>query len=443
MRKARSLIAAFLVVLIQITPGPLGLRPAQAAIPLAAVAVGALITSGLVAGAGIYKPASTPSPGFSVDPVTATMHLPVIAAVALGASKYGQSFTLDMDFAKWTDYTKAHPTDLPTLSPAVIQAWRDYNSPAPVVGTVFAKADLSRWKILTISPGVLQLIGTFPSSTTQDQVWSGYWGTAPGVDQIGGYRALYGGQIYYGLYSHVEADGRLSWWFYHAPYTVASTNDPVNPPVTGYTDPIAVAAAVPLTAGAQDDAGKIVAGNPGVVTPATVPAPFSAAQISAAQAAATAAQAATAAAQAQTALAQDTTNTALQVAAAQAQAAADQAAIAAQAAEVEVETQEDTSDIPYNPSALGGPYTLPEIDFGARFQTFIDAIKATSFFSLPASIASGIPASSISVLTIDGGETIGTHNFDFADMDNLWAILRSVVLTGFMFVSIRIVCLHR
>lgn len=97
-------------------------------------------------------------------------------------------------------------------------------------------------------------------------------------------------------------------------------------------------------------------------------------------------------------------------------------------------------DTVYSPSSLAGPYLLPEVDFGARLTEFITTVKTSSLFSLPSS-AFTVPGGGSSQLTINGGETFGVHVFDFADMSNLWLVLKSVVLCGFSFVAVRIVCL--
>lgn len=121
MRKFRSLIAAFLVVLIQITPGPLGLRPAHAAVPLAVVAVGAVIAASgvMVAGAGVYKPPTFAQANAAVDSMTGDINRKVVVArsfaegVSGGLRGYIGQYTLDYD--NIVDWVTANPIDFPTL----------------------------------------------------------------------------------------------------------------------------------------------------------------------------------------------------------------------------------------------------------------------------------------------------------------------------------------
>lgn len=440
MRKARSLIAAFLVVLIQVTPGPLGLRPAHAIIPAAALvplAVGALISGTLVAGAGVYRPSSFSPSDFSIDTSTGAIHTGVLVAKMIGvgaeAKMMGYAKSLSLTYDKVSEWVKAHPLEFPLLK-AGIDASEVPLPYTPVAGWVYDAQNGTTRKVLTIG-------------TTNHTIWYGYtWAsvvTTTPLDLGGGVRKQ--STTSPTIYWNFQPYGSNAYSLDYATVTEQIVTDPVTSrPST--VDPALFAPAVPVTEAAKAEADNIVRDYPPAISSDTTPAPFTQEQIAAAQAAIAALSAQSAADEAAAAAAADPTNTALQVAAAQARQAADQATIVAQGKELELDTtpaEETETDIPYNPSALSGSYTLPAVDFGARFQTFIDAIKATSFFSLPASIASGIPASSVSVLTIDGGETLGTHDFDFADMDNLWAILRSVFLTGFMFVSIRIVCLHR
>lgn len=443
MRKARSLIAAFLVVLIQITPGPLGLRPAQAALPLAVVAVGAIIaaTGVMVAGAGVYKPPTFAQANAAVDQVTGDITRKVVVArmfgegVTAGLRGFGSQYTLDYAAAK--QWIKDHASSYPVLYPAASSSDipQGYTT-SPVVGN-------------TLKPGIYynkltaKTTDAFSSINASLSAWRTMWPVNSSYIWTAENQICLSTATTLGIYTYYTVTPTTGQQHSLVFTTTTGTvvDFPLSPPLDS---PSAFAAAYPNTEAGQDETDRVAAENPSAVK--APPAGITPEQAKEAAKQAEAAQMQAAATTAEAAAAADPTNTALQIAAAQARSAADQATIQAQGQTVELETtpaEETETDIPYNPSALSGPYTLPAVDFGARFQTFVDAIKATSFFSLPGSIASGIPASSSSVITINGGETIGTHNFDFADMDNLWAILRSVVLTGFMFVSIRIVCLHR
>ncbi|EKD40963.1 MAG: hypothetical protein ACD_74C00099G0012 [uncultured bacterium] len=108
------------------------------------------------------------------------------------------------------------------------------------------------------------------------------------------------------------------------------------------------------------------------------------------------------------------------------------------------EEDDDNEDGVYSPSPVGDPYPQDEdaVNFGGRMSEFFASAKQSAIFSLPSHFAD-IPTSSTTVSTIDGGQLFGTINFDFSSMAPLWVIIKSIVLTGFSFVSTRIVCLKR
>ena len=91
-------------------------------------------------------------------------------------------------------------------------------------------------------------------------------------------------------------------------------------------------------------------------------------------------------------------------------------------------------------TALTGPYTLPAVDFGQRLQQFFTSAKTSSLFGLPAAVFS-VPSGGSSLITINGGQTFGTTIIDLADWSASWAILKTIVMCGFCFFAVRIVCL--
>lgn len=94
----------------------------------------------------------------------------------------------------------------------------------------------------------------------------------------------------------------------------------------------------------------------------------------------------------------------------------------------------------YSPSGLSSPYTLPDVDFGQRLHQFFTSAKTSSLFGLPAAVFS-VPSGGTSTITINGGQTFGTTIIDLADWSASWAILKTIVMCGFCFFAVRIVCL--
>lgn len=99
-------------------------------------------------------------------------------------------------------------------------------------------------------------------------------------------------------------------------------------------------------------------------------------------------------------------------------------------------------EVPYNPAAIPGPYTLPDVDFGARWEQFISTVGDSPLFSLPSQIGS-IPGGGTSTITLNMGTTFGTHVFDFANFAQAWLILNGIFTIAFGWVSIRIITLKR
>jgi len=317
----------------------------------------------------------------------------------------------------------------------------------PYTGFAFDLPDGTKRKITAFTPG-------------SPVVWSGYtWNmvvaTVP-TDLGGGIRAQ----------SIIPASGSITVYYsfiYNGSgynlmtgtITISTTQDSPSP-IPSTSNPSGFAPSISHSPETQAEIDKLIFGNPpGVVI--AKPAPFIAGQLATAQAQAVAKVVEATAVAAEAVAAVNPTDTVLQTAAAQARAVADQAEIAAQgeiaefeATEVEKATEaekageeEAESDIPYNPSGLGDPYTLPEVDFGERLRQFINTCKSSSIFSLPSAVLGNVPAAGTSTMTIQGGQIFGTHVFDFADLSSMWNVLRGIILTGFSFIAVRVVTLKK
>jgi len=453
MRRFRSLIAFVMVIVIQITPWPLGLRPAYSALPiLVPVAVGAVVVAAGAINAGspaLYAKAVTGAADAAVDAVSGKITKAMIVALAIGNTKYGYEKNIESELSAVAPVATGNP-EYPIVSAALLAAWIDISSPAPVSGNVFALSDGTKKKITSIGAGLQAGPIGYNAPITLAQAMANYFGGG-GFSNIGGNRRVNSAisYIYYNPSLSEPFNGVQQFRITYATITTTTTNDPVYPVPSGNVDPVTFAASVAPSQDFVDEIDRLWGNHPGVINPATVPQPFLSPQVKAAAATEAASVAQTAAATAQAAADADPTNTALQVAAAQTATAATQAAIVADAAVAEVasaeavESESEPEVPPYNPSDLDGPYTLPEVDFGERFRQFINALKGSSIFSLPNSVLGGVPAAGISTMTIQGGQIFGTHVFDFADLSGMWAVLRGIILTGFSFIAVRVVTLKK
>ncbi|OGR08227.1 MAG: hypothetical protein A2511_14845 [Deltaproteobacteria bacterium RIFOXYD12_FULL_50_9] len=463
MRKLRALIAFFMVILIQITPWSLGLRPAHAIWPLipavaaalAEVEVGTVISAGLVTGSIIYAQGSTYNAlDTSIDPVSGNIARAVYQAkeFGVGAQKafYGVPAKVELGFNKVLDWVQAHPLDFPLLQSAFNAA----SSPAPFTplpyDAIVAAQSGFPW---SVNPGTYisgayggGSLATDAACQAQFQGW--------GLISSSGIKILYDAN---GRPTHMNLNARKgpSWCLLDQQQLTnpvrQTSNVAVDYPPPAVISPSGFASGFAHSPETQAEIDKMIFGNPAAVI--AKPVSFLPWQVSAAHAQAVAKAAQTTAVAAESASAANPADIPLQIAASQARAAADQAEIAVQgelakseAVEIEKAAEaekEAAADIPYSPSTLAGPYTLPTVDFGARLQQFIDSAKSSSIFSLPGSVFGNVPGAGISTMTINGGQIFGTHVFDFADMFGMWVVLRGIILTGFSFIAVRVVTLKR
>jgi hypothetical protein len=450
MRKFRSLIAAVMVVVIQITPGPFGLRPAHAAIPLAVVAVGGIIAASgvMVAGAGVYKPPTFDQANAAVDSITGDISRKVIVArmfgegATTGLRGFQSQYTLD--FPKAYEWIKANLPSFPSLGPAATAATLQTPIVSPAVNDVFAGTSGNR-KILTV--GAVTRTGGFYAYPGEDvfAALKRFYATAAPVE-IGGQRLTNTGYTFlvFGPYEDgyvVASSGNRLCYASTCPITTAATTDSVYPVPNTYADPKRFAAAYPNTEAGQDETDRIAVQNPSAIK--SMPQAITPEQYAEA-----AKQAAAEMAQANADIAQALADAhpedaSLQAAANAAQSLADQAKNDANVEEAKLETIKETPDIPYNPSGLSGPYTLPEVDFAERLRQFNNSLKGSSIFSLPNAVLGNVPDSATSTMTIQGGQIFGTHVFDFADLAGMWVVLRGIVITAFSFIAVRVVTLKK
>lgn len=135
------------------------------------------------------------------------------------------------------------------------------------------------------------------------------------------------------------------------------------------------------------------------------------------------------------------TDAAAQIAAIQ---TAQQAAQAAQdAAEQTQEQPTEETFSPLNPSAFDEAYNPGEYDIPARFTTFLNRVKSTGLFSFSADFFNSLPGGGSPVYEIEAGQ-YGHHTIDLSQtLSTGLAVLKTILLACFGFLSIRAVIMKR
>lgn len=391
MQKIKNPILCWIVILtVFIRP-----TPAQAMVPLAVVAVGAVIaaTGVMVAGAGVYKPPTFAQVNAVANAVTGDIQRKVIVARAFGSgvnqSIRGFESQYTLDFGKAYQWVKDHLPDYPALGPAATAGTVQIPIPGGAVGDVFAGTSGNR-KILTL--GSVTRTGGFYAYPGEDifVALKRFYAVGAPVE-IGGQRLVNTAYtlMVWGPYEDgyvVASNGNRLCYASTRSMTTTATTDPVYPVPATTGDPQRFAAAYPQTQAGQDETDKIAGDNPSAIK--QPPAAMTPDQIKEASKQAETATLQSAATTAEAAAAADPTNTALQIAAQQARAAADLAAIQSEAAQAELEAtpeEEEKTDTP--PPA--GP--APDADLALDFSPFLglqDKAMSKFPFSLVSSLGS-------------------------------------------------------
>lgn len=125
------------------------------------------------------------------------------------------------------------------------------------------------------------------------------------------------------------------------------------------------------------------------------------------------------------------------------------AELAAQLAEALAEqAQQQADDVAdtYNPISANPfeeAYNPGSFDIPARFTSFLNNVKSTGLFSFSSSFFNSLPGGGSPIYTVEAG-TYGTHTIDLSEtMSTGLAVLKTVLLLLFGFLSIRVVILKR
>jgi len=109
-----------------------------------------------------------------------------------------------------------------------------------------------------------------------------------------------------------------------------------------------------------------------------------------------------------------------------------------QAKEEKEESFNPISDNPFEEPYDPGPYDIP-----TRFTSFLNNVKSTGLFSFSSSFFNSLPGGGSPIYTVEAG-TYGTHTIDLSEtMSTGLAVLKTVLLLLFGFLSIRVVILKR
>ena len=116
-------------------------------------------------------------------------------------------------------------------------------------------------------------------------------------------------------------------------------------------------------------------------------------------------------------------------------------AVSNQAAEL-VEPEPETFD-PVVAAPFETPFDPGAFDIPARFTTFLNNVQSTGLFSFSSSFFNSLPGGGSPIYTVEAG-TYGTHTIDISEtMGTGLAVLKTVLLLLFGFLSIRVVILKR
>ena len=95
------------------------------------------------------------------------------------------------------------------------------------------------------------------------------------------------------------------------------------------------------------------------------------------------------------------------------------------------------------PSGFEEPYDPGDYDIPERFSSFMDTVKSSSLFSFSSSFFNSIPGGGSPIYQIEAGR-YGSHTIDLSQtMSNGLAVLKTILLTCFGFLSIRAVIMKR
>lgn len=122
--------------------------------------------------------------------------------------------------------------------------------------------------------------------------------------------------------------------------------------------------------------------------------------------------------------------------------AAELAKAQAAQAQQEAEDVQDSFDAIHS-SPFETPYTPGQFDIPARFSSFLTSVQGSGLFSFSSGFFNSVPGGGSPVYTVEAGQ-YGTHTVDLSEtLGTGLAVLKTVLLLLFGFLSIRVVILKR
>ena len=435
---------------------------AQAVVPVALIAAAAVGTAMMSASAGTYYAqhgvlpqyvsSAASAVGSAADKIFQPSYLAMGAYSLLTptnlttAKDYyvGQGAAVGAKVGDIVDHVKSSASSSYTAFKALLAANTDTINPDHTgvsLRAIVAMSNGVNYKIVggpSISAFAASGLSSIPSSYPYIALSGGAYAWRPSPTEV--YMAI-PGDFYHGVSSLLNL----------YMYTAAQANEPatllpstaVNYPglkdALNPTVPGAVAAEIPKII-KNMPASQVAASTaiPSTAEAADGPPAITQADVNAAIKANTAAVAQAVAQAAADIAAANPDDAAAQIAAAQ---AALEAAKAAEEAAKEEPAEETFS--PISDTAFAEPYNPGEFDIPARFTTFLNNVQSSGLFSFSNDFFNSLPGGGSPIFEIEGG-MFGSHRIDLSEtMNGGLAVLKTVFLALFGFLSIRAVIMKR
>ncbi|WP_319586005.1 hypothetical protein [uncultured Desulfobulbus sp.] len=367
---------------------------------------------------------------------------------SISSSYLGKNASLGISVGDLIDYVRGNPGAAPALQDAV---------EANTGPSIYPSTQFHVDAVIELSNQSFRLATTF--------VGTGFKESLSGMAAFTGHPVINGSDGYYYAYTSTQLYRIGPWWADNRFYVdvcnlVTTTAEPTILPEAGAVDYAnlknnVLAAPTPAIASGVQAAIRAASINdvttaeeaPPVAVSATTTPKITQAEINDLLAQNTAAVANAAAVAAQAVAAANPTDAAAQIAAQQAAVTAAQAAAAAAdaaqnpAEETEVPQAETFPAV--TSAAFEDAYDPGNFDIPERFTSFLNTVKSSGLFSFSSSFFNSLPGGGSPVYEIEAGQ-YGHHTIDLSQtLSTGLAVLKTILLACFGFLSIRAVIMKR